>query len=253
MLFQKQSIFLFPILLFWTIFSKAQVINYTWADSCTSSSFYGKINSPELSQFTRVLTCSNGDIVAVGSLRDATAPEVKVYGLVIRYTANGALKWSKFIGITDVGVNNDTRIYAATNCNNGDIVLVAQLVAGPANSGNIVIRLSENGNLIWRKKLPDVAGNSVYEDVIETSDGGFLIGGVALTVGLLYKIDSAGEFLWLTRTISNAFSNIRSVVETPSGYFFSGTCFLSNLNGYQDYLGKVDPSNGDVQWLKYYY
>lgn len=118
----------------------------------------------------------------------------------------------------------------------------------------------------WSKNY----GTSSFDDVncvIQTSDGGFLIGGVIDIADndvsshingkdcWLLKIDANGQILW-EKTIGNEFDDrIIEVIETPDGYVFvgsiSGTIGQNTGNDPDYWIVKLN-SLGEIQWEEKY-
>lgn len=181
---------------------------------------------------------------------DSVHNKKKVYGLVLRLDATGKIIWSRFIGFVATPYDADTRIYASAICRNGDIILSTGNSASGIQGGNIIVRLDGNGNLVWAKRIAIPIYLYINEDIIETSDGGFLMGGPNSSVAEVTKLDAAGNLQWY-RTFSNyTYVNCRSVVESPSAYYFTGYSYDFGSDSSRNYLVKMDKKNGDTLWVR---
>ncbi len=223
-----------------------------WADSCRSTSFTGSLlPGPGLfSEFKSVHEYSNGDLAVAGFLRRAGSPAPSTFAFASRMSASGVVLWTKYIGDTAVGNFTDTRVYSSVLTNNGDLLIQTNTYNNP-NGGPDLIRFDGNGNLIWKKRLPIFTFNAIFQDIIETSDGGFLMGGVAMTNnGIILKLNNQGNMIWSKSFFNNVYVNCRSIAESPSGYYFTGYTYQFNFSSTENLLAKLDKNTGDTLWTK---
>lgn len=119
------------------------------------------------------------------------------------------------------------------------------LCGSSSSNGAILTRVDVNGNLLWSMKYqypdkPGKASNEYANAVIETSDGGFLVGGgvdyfwdgvsgstIDSTSAMGFKVNSSGTLLWnkvwpITNTTKADEHYINDVAESADGYFFVG-------------------------------
>gem|GEM_PF-5121786 len=236
------------------------ISNIVWADSCTSGSFYGRIASPGYSDFSQVHACANGDIMLVGTIKDnfQQMAIAKNYCNVMRLDGAGNLLWTKFIGINDTAIQVDLRTYASVLTANGDLVVVLTVNAPPL-SGTYIVRLDGNGKLVWQKRLPyffNSLSADTYKDVIQTSDGGFLMGGSTIisggnnNAGLLTKLNADGSFAW-RRVLATSSNDITAISEGNEAYYFAGKISISPNDFTENYLARVKKNNGSIDWLKW--
>ena len=161
------------------------------------------------------------------------------YGDVVKTDANGTVVWAK----TYTG-GFATNFSDIKNVSTGGYIVTGSSTSG--GGGAILIRIDALGAIIWAKRyqLPNIAvGNTSNEfgsSVIETSDGGFLVGGgvdyfwdgasastVDTTSAMAFKVNSAETLIWnRTWTITNPTKvdehYINDVAESADGYFFVG-------------------------------
>jgi hypothetical protein len=132
-----------------------------------------------------------------------------------------------------------------------------------------IIKTDSVGNIEWDKTI----GGSDYDELytcIQTSDGGYLLGGYSTSNisgdktensngGADYwivKIDFLGNIQW-QNTVGGSYSEtIRSIIQTPDGGYLLGGNSSSNisgdktensLGGFDYWIVKVD-SIGNIQW-----
>lgn len=144
-----------------------------------------------------------------------------------------------------------------------------------------VLRLDQFGNIIWQKTFGGKAEDKLAK-VIETRDGGFLIGGSSSSNRVfdtkkqevvenaksensrgnldywVIKVDAQGEMEW-QRTMGGRYVDIlKTVVETPDGGYLlggesnspeSGDKTGKNLGEFDFWIVQLD-ENGDTQWQR---
>lgn len=86
--------------------------------------------------------------------------------------------------------------------------------------------LTENSSFAvattWSKEY---LGNNPASTILQTSDGGFVIGGVSLKgAGMLAKIDANGNLLWNQTYDGPSYIWVNSIIQTPDqGFLLAGT------------------------------
>lgn len=144
-----------------------------------------------------------------------------------------------------------------------------------------VLRLDPFGNIIWQKTYGG-KGEEKLTQVIETEDGGFLIGGSSSSDRIydadkqtvvenaksenargnldywVLKVDAQGEIAW-QRTLGGRYADIlKTVVETPDGGYLlggisnspeSGDKTDSNLGEFDFWIVKLD-AEGETLWQR---
>ncbi|HEU4717879.1 MAG TPA: SprB repeat-containing protein, partial [Bacteroidia bacterium] len=175
-----------------------------------------------------------GDFVIAG-LNNSFGP---YYGNAIKVDAQGNVVWAKAYTGGFATSFNDIK-----NVSTGGYIMTGQSTSG--GGGALLVRIDANGNVLWayRYQLPDIpsgnASNEYGNAVIETSDGGFLVGGgvdyfwdgvsantVDTTSAMGFKVNSSGTLQWSkVWTIATANPDehyINDVAESADGYFFVG-------------------------------
>ncbi|MCW5908606.1 MAG: gliding motility-associated C-terminal domain-containing protein [Chitinophagales bacterium] len=144
------------------------------------------------------------------------------------------------------------------------------IVTGSANSQCLVARLTATGAITWHYRYIPVSGaNSYGNKVIQASDGGFVIAGVASRVDpdgggpitrqdsskmYAFKVNSSGTVLWSKVFFyTTAFDDddyLNGLAETSDGYVFVGSATMSAGNGNSDAVVIKTDFNGNVQWAR---
>lgn len=223
-------------------FEQANTNNSVWSDSCISSSFVGTIDissQNSFSSFRQVYDYTSGDIIALGSIQPhlPSYTDYAVFGLVMRISKTGVVKWTKFIGSHESGATIETSCITK----NKDIVIV---------TGRSVIRINGSGIVIWQQEIPVFGSDHIYEQIIETSDSGFLMAGPSFYNGIIVKLNSSGRMTWGRRFSLDSYVNCRSIVETTTGYYFEGYSYNTFDNYSRNVLVKMNKQNGDTIWSK---
>lgn len=175
-----------------------------------------------------------GDFVLAG-LNNSFGP---YYGNAVKIDAQGNTVWAK--AYTGGFATNFSDI---KNVSTGGYIITGSSTSG--GGGAILVRIDANGGVLWayRYQLPNIpsgnASNEYGNAVIETSDGGFLVGGgvdyfwdgvsgstVDTASAMGFKVDASGTLLWSkVWTIATANPDehyINDVAESADGYFFVG-------------------------------
>ncbi len=161
------------------------------------------------------------------------------YGDAMKIDSAGIVLWAK----TYTG-GFATNFSDIKNVSTGGYIITGSSTSG--GGGALLVRIDNSGNLLWAKRYqyPDIpSGNASSEygnAVIETSDGGFLVGGgvdyfwdgaAATTVdtssAMAFKTDANGTLIWnkvwtLTNPTKIDKHYFNDVAESSDGYILVG-------------------------------
>jgi gliding motility-associated-like protein len=159
------------------------------------------------------------------------------YGDAMKIDSAGNVIWAK--AYTSGFATNFSDI---KNVSTGGYIIAGSSTSG--GGGAVLVRIDAAGAVLWAFKyqLPDKPGKASSESanaIIETSDGGFLVGGgvdyfwdgvsaatVDTTMPMGFKVNSSGVLQWSkvwTITVANPDEHyINDVAESADGYFFVG-------------------------------
>ncbi len=169
--------------------------------------------------------------------------------MVVKSAADGTTTWKKSYLIGNIG----SLPSAMKPTEDGGYIIVGQMV-NPGN-GNYydacLLKLNENGDSVWSKTyslFSDDNGN----DVIQTSDGGYLLAGYSIDLcndslpAFIIKTDSAGNKLWSKTYRSSVNTQFNAIKQANGGYVIAGYKYTSNE--FSDvYVLKID-DNGNTLW-----
>lgn len=211
----------------------------------------------------------NQEFVVAG-LNNSVGP---YYGNAFRLDASGTVVWGYRYNAGLATSFSDIK-----NVSTGGFILAGQTTSG--GGGALLLRIDDLGNVVWsfNYQLPNIpSGNASSEwasSVIETSDGGFLVGGgvdyfwdgssastVDTTSAMGFKVNSAGTLIWnkvWTITVANPDEHyINDVTETADGYFFlgqssEGSGTLSSNGDYpsNSLVIKTDKAAGTLTYIR---
>ncbi|MCU0414200.1 MAG: T9SS type A sorting domain-containing protein, partial [Ignavibacteriaceae bacterium] len=206
----------------------------------------------EADEFRKLSITAGGGLVVAGSnasfgvgAKDAQA---------IKINTNGDVEWAKTYGTLYEDFNSSCII-----ASDGNYVLSGAVdITGSYGIRPTLIKLDTLGNIIWAKYYSGYIEDWA-RDVIETSDGGFLITGDTRSFGLggsqdvyLIKTNSGGNVEW-----AKSYGGIGSdvgygvVLSNDGKYLVAGYTNSFGFGGYDGLLMKVD-TTGSIEWFRTY-
>ena len=182
---------------------------------------------------------------------------------------NPTLVWAKTFGgskieyANAITVTKDNKYLIAgrTNSSDGDVDNFRGL------SDVWLLKLDENGNLLWKKNYGGSGGESAYA-IVQTLDNGFImVGSTTSTDGnvtenkgksdcWVIKIDSVGNIQWQKTIGGSNDESLWSVVQTQNGDYIMGGYSKSNDGDFPENAGDNDmwvlklSNQGRVVWKK---
>ncbi len=118
-----------------------------------------------------------------------------------------------------------------------------------------ILKLSALGTIVWEKTFGG-SKNEKNTSVIQTSDGGFALGGTRLQSaggdydGWVLKLDASGSIVWNKTFGGNKSDKVQSIVQTSDGGFAVAGYKASNSRGsYDAWVFKLNAS-GNKTWEK---
>jgi gliding motility-associated-like protein len=177
---------------------------------------------------------------------------------IFKTDCKGKFEWGKTFGTTSSWNNIFTKVLQQSD---GNLLLLSNI--GTFQAYNIlVVKLTAQGNTIWKKVINNNQGNDMGQGICLTTDGGCLISGATNSIGTevagaygtdLYfiKLDSNGNKQW-AKSYGNAdgVDEAREVIQLATGgYAFTGTAI--NQECFKVVYGTLD-SQGNLGVLKAY-
>lgn len=161
---------------------------------------------------------------------------------VVKTDYSGNVIWQKNTGgiLSDVG-------YSIVINRSGNYVIAGKTFSyGNGNYNAYVIMLNSSGDTIWTKNYDGYFGSDVAYAIDTTSDNGFVFAGVTDSLGtgdidgLLIKLDSLGNLLWMQNLGGDGNGTMHCVIQTPLGYIVGGTDDSFGAGGFGFYMTRRD-------------
>ncbi len=198
-----------------------------------------------------VTQTSDGGYAIAGHTRSYGAGALDFY--FIKTDSLGDTLWTHTYG----GIYTDS-CFAMIQSSDGGYVLVGQTRSyGTGGAGDVyVIKIDSSGDSLWAKTYGG-SGHDTGKDIVETTDGGFIVGGTNCSVGAngqmyLLRLTPQGDTTW-TRTYGGGnFEQGTAVCET-----YDRCCLIAGHSrsyspggdDYNIYLVKTD-TLGNTIWEK---
>ena len=137
---------------------------------------------------------TDGGIATVGGLFDEFGSEPEPY--VFKYDSAGVLQWS----LTVDTVGDDASLGVAAT-NDGGVIVASLIETPPDDTATLLTRFDAAGQVVWQR-LYDDAGFQRFQEIIPTTDGGFVAAGFSPgPTGndwqlAMFKVDGSGTVLW---------------------------------------------------------
>jgi uncharacterized repeat protein (TIGR01451 family) len=214
---------------------------------------------------TGITTSNNGDVSGYHGNDDAW---------VVKLSSTGTIEWQKCFG----GANEDV-FYSIFQSNDGGYIFCGSTysingdVSGNHSNGGTadmwVVKVSSQGMLQWQKCLGGT-NTEIGWSVIQTSDGGYVVAGVATSNDgdvsgnhssfksdmWVVKLSTTGTIEWQKCLGGTQPDEARSIIQTSDdGYLVGGSAGstdgdVTNSRGYYDaWLVKLS-KQGNLEWQK---
>lgn len=182
--------------------------NITWQRSFMASGNH-------IMRTVSTCTMADGSIGMTGLVILGTAADFHVSKMDL----NGNVIWSKAIGDS-----LPNRPWEIRMCNDGGLIVIGESDYG-MNSDFLVVKLDSSGNLLWGKTYGVPGNEDEGYHVEQTSDGGFIMGGITThynpnqsvdySRALVIKTDSMGNTKWSKMyPVINGWSYLLSIAKT---------------------------------------
>ena len=266
-------------------FEKKELVNI----DITKAEGIGGDNGDEI---TSVVETNDGGYIAGGAFK---SDEIKVGnyiltnssysydGVIIKYGAEGEVKWASSIGgsdaeeISSVAETSDGGIIAGGTFKSDKIQVGDYTLTNSGSSDDgMIIKYDAEGKIEWAKSVGGSSENKITS-VASTNDGGVIAGGYfyssiqvgdyTLTSknsydGMIIKYSSEGKVDWARSIGGSSTDQIYSIAEISDGgiiaggYFYSSsiqvgdyTLINSSTDSYDGMLIKYS-SEGEVKWAR---
>ncbi len=174
-------------------------------------------------------------------------------GLAIRVDADGNLVWLQAYG----GTSHDAFMDIHRTAEDTYVMVGTSYSLGPGTGGLWVVMIDDTGQIIWQRSYGGAGADTGWR-VLQTSDGGFIVGGFTTSFGAgdkdlwLVKLDSEGNYVW-DHTYGGAGDDRGyGLALAPEGcYLLTGYTSSFGAGGTDMYLVMADPL-GMPSWTHTY-
>jgi hypothetical protein len=191
---------------------------------------------------------SDAGYIAVGYTTSAGAGGKDVW--LVKLTSTGTVSWSKTYGTTmdDIG-------YDVSQTSDGGYIITGDAKKSlSSTSGAVYLIKTDNAGVVtWSNMWGADSGNE-GRTVIQTSDGGYFVGGSIFGYFLLIKTTSTGAVTWSRAnkpTSMGSATTFQAIQTTDGGYAIIGNSIRNSDNNIEITVAKMN-STGMVQWWKTY-
>ena len=193
---------------------------------------------------------TDGGYITVGSRRPISGHE-DIY--VVKTNSSGNVTWTAKIGSS----NADERAKSIRQTVDGGYIIAGETTDLTSNKIDILlIKLNVSGTVQWIKVFGGSQSNEEVYSILQTTDGGYLLGGNSDSLsaqyndGYILKTDSIGNLQWSKTYNATDDEHIYSLQQTTDGGFIvSGDFGVSSSPFHDMFLAKIDTS-GNIVWGK---
>ncbi|MFX0039266.1 MAG: hypothetical protein ACFFCY_11815 [Promethearchaeota archaeon] len=209
-----------------------------------------------------IIKCTTGGYAITGWTNSSGAGDYDIW--VVRLTNNGTLIWNYTYG----GIGED-KGFQIIESSSGGFAIVSTYYNTTAlynNNDLYVIRLANDGNIIWNKTYsgPDQNATSIVSDlgrsIVECPNGDFLVAGATLNNAVeqnngdiwLVRLTPSGNIIWQKRyhnRITDRCYEPHSLVRCKDGGFAIVGYTYNSTTSNDIWLIRID-NNGDPIWNK---
>jgi hypothetical protein len=240
----------FPNRLLKICFNSVLIALFVFPCMIHSQTYFQKVyqSSPFEQEGQDVLPMPDGGYLIAGYTTNSTQYDCNVY--IIKTDAAGNLVWTKNYG----GIRPDFPYHMIPTAD-GNYFLIGFSQSYSSGDADIyLLKINPSGDLIWSKTYGG-SGNDYGKDIIQTSDGNYLIVGWSNSPSMadqnanLIKIDPAGTVIW-NKSYGGSNDDFGHSVQqcADGGFIMLGQTFSYGAGG-DAYLVKTDAS-GNMSWEK---
>lgn len=254
------------------IIANTKIIKYDeniekqWEKTITNNMTEAQINQTKDGGFTIGIYHAEYEKVEV-DLGDGCIIQASRGSILAKYTKEGTVEWGKFIPgdmtyIESLIETSDGSILVGgysqeESLDLGDGVVLNKIADRYQTRYGIIIKYNNKGEVQWADKTGS-RDMAEINTMIETNDGGYLVGGYTnnnLVLsngrvlgkidngfgGILIKYDVAGNIQWGKTTTNQGSCQIKSIIEMDNGEYVVGGYYFNNTDN-----GRFDLGSGRI-------
>lgn len=212
----------------------------------TQSQWQRTIGGTNHDQANCIINTNDGGYAIAGLTFSYAAGFEDIY--VVKLTTSGSILWTKTIGTSEVDIAK-----SIIQTSDGGYAIAGDIYNNGTTSADLfIIRMDAAGTILWTRTINRAAYDYSCA-IIQTNDGGFVIGGMSATGGVfsgdmyVVKLSSAGTYQW-SKTYGGTHDEVAyTIIKTTDG----GLAFAGYSNSFGPYnlfnFIKTD-SLGNIQW-----
>ncbi len=227
------------ILILFLFFSISLSIN-------TQNQWQRTIGGPNNEEARCIIQTSDGGYIISGYTFSYSAGNEDIY--LVKLSSSGLIQWTKTIGGTEVDIARS--IIQSTD--GGYVIAGDSYNIGTATADFQILKTDAAGTIQWIRTI-NRAAYDYATSIVQTSDGGYAIGGMSATGGVFsgdmfnVKLNSSGTHQW-SKTYGGSHDEVTyCIIKTTDG----GLAFAGYSNSFGPYnlfnFIKTD-SLGNIQW-----
>lgn len=178
---------------------------------------------------------SDGGFVFAGYTESFAVGNLDLW--VVKLNPDGSVAWNKTYGDSESEFANSIQ-----ETSDGGFI-----VAGAKGTRFWLLRLDQNGDILWQKRIGGSSNTYILQSVVETNDGSFVVAGQVSALGAaVIKLDANGNILW-QYTYNSGWVLVS--VETTSDGGLIAVGYGTSFGGV--WILKLN-ADGTLQWQKGY-
>jgi len=167
---------------------------------------------------------------------------------VLKLSSTGAIDWQRTYG----GSLGDYAFSIQQTGDGGYIVAGWTDSFGAGNYDIWVLKLSSIGTIDWQRTYGGSLNDTTYS-IQQTSDGGYIVGGIKYAAFWVLKLSSIGDVEWQRTYGRESYDEAYSIQQTSDGgYIIAGRTELMGAGRSMDAWVLKLSSIGDVEWQRAY-
>ena len=246
-----------------TIFNWYLHLSFTKLDTTGTIEFFKEFGFEGTDVFLgnpgSIIKYSNDKYVTVGTKRFYTSDWVHDQGMLVCYNNNFDTLWSRYYGEKAMPYDTEFMIQQANWTLDGSLIYTGIRMPKGLHSRIWLLKTDSLGNKLWERFYGEGEEYFQGHSVVQTNDGGYVIGGYKFKIGYNYtndpiiiKTDSIGNEEWrLNPGNPNVGDNKVMVALAQDGNIIAGTNYGTEQSGDNRWavvkIMKITP-DGTVLW-----